>query len=224
MTRHVMVLETVRDGDCGLDLMCRMLNAPSTPDSRFALRQELSGYLIAHAAEPWMWELMRACQELEDETVEEVSVKFQAPPQVGHDSEEPSKEDSLALANQTQLAVRAVGMCIGSNNEKIIRGVLATMAPGLIEEQIVNLRVREQSALAVQQRDSRAPLPWKQGRGVTDVYRNRICMRLASYIGGYNVRRHDVERFVERHIALALLKERAAAANVGRQEGSCRLL
>ena len=61
----IATLPTVMDGDCGLDVMNMMLAQPSTFDSRKQLRIELSDYLISRIGEPWMLELMVACQELE---------------------------------------------------------------------------------------------------------------------------------------------------------------
>ena len=68
-SRGLMLHGTVADGDCGLDLMCIMLNLPQTLVSRTMLRKELERYLMMHANEPWMWGIMAACQEIDSEDV-----------------------------------------------------------------------------------------------------------------------------------------------------------
>ena len=58
-------LATVCDGDCGLDVMCTMLGQASSFACRKDLRTAISDYLIARIREPWMQDLMAACQELD---------------------------------------------------------------------------------------------------------------------------------------------------------------
>ena len=65
---------TETNGACGIDLMCKMLPTESTDQTRLKLRDELSQYLLKTAGQPWMWEVMRACMELEEATVEDVGV------------------------------------------------------------------------------------------------------------------------------------------------------
>jgi hypothetical protein len=61
----VAILSTVLDGDCAVDAMLHMLCIPSAVASRNDLRIELSDYLIARIHEPWLHDVMVACQELE---------------------------------------------------------------------------------------------------------------------------------------------------------------
>ena len=49
---------------------------------------------------------------------------------------------------------------------------------------------RRQTALAERQRDSMERTPWKAGRGVTDVFRQHICQRLISFMGGRVLKRN----------------------------------
>ena len=60
---------TVLDGDCALDVMLTMLGIPSTLAARTDLRIELSDYLISRIGQPWLLDLMVACQELRQEDV-----------------------------------------------------------------------------------------------------------------------------------------------------------
>ena len=65
----ISTLATVMDGDCGLDVMTMMLAQPSSYDFRKQLRTEISEYLLSRMEEPWMLNLMVACQELQQEDV-----------------------------------------------------------------------------------------------------------------------------------------------------------
>ena len=64
------VLGTVMDGDCGIDTMCMMLRRPQTIDARKEIRQELHDYLMERVREPWMQDIMQACQEISAEDLE----------------------------------------------------------------------------------------------------------------------------------------------------------
>ena len=60
----VVLLGTVCDGDCGIDVACQMLSLPQTFEHRRTLREEISDYLIQRIEEPWMHDLMVLCEEL----------------------------------------------------------------------------------------------------------------------------------------------------------------
>ena len=72
--KGVVVLGTVCDGDCGIDVMTQMLSLPQTLKARNQLRIDLSDYLIARIDEPWMHDLMVLCGELRPD----VLVKFRS--------------------------------------------------------------------------------------------------------------------------------------------------
>ena len=65
----VAVLRTVLNGDCALDVMTMMLGIPSTPSTRAELRIDISDYLIDRIREPWLHDIMVACQELHKDDV-----------------------------------------------------------------------------------------------------------------------------------------------------------
>ena len=60
----VCIVATVLDGNCAFDVMIRMLGMPSSESARNDLRIEPSDYLISRLGEPWMHDVMAACQEL----------------------------------------------------------------------------------------------------------------------------------------------------------------
>ena len=63
------IIPTVLDGDCGFDVMTKMLGLPQTYHARTQLRTEISDYLIARAEEPWMHDLLACCGELDNKVV-----------------------------------------------------------------------------------------------------------------------------------------------------------
>ena len=63
--RGVVVLGTVCDGDCGIDVVCQMIGAPQTPEQRRLVRQGIADWLLLRLREPWVHDLMVALQELE---------------------------------------------------------------------------------------------------------------------------------------------------------------
>ena len=65
----VAIMGAVLDGDCAFDVMTAMLGIPPSVSARKELRIELSNYLIERMGEPWMHDLMVACQELRADDV-----------------------------------------------------------------------------------------------------------------------------------------------------------
>ena len=66
----VAIMATVVDGDCAMDVMTLMLGKGPSFFFRRDLRIELSDYLIARIGEPWLHDIMVACQELRLEDVQ----------------------------------------------------------------------------------------------------------------------------------------------------------
>ena len=63
------LIKTAAQGDCGIDVMCQMLAVEQENYVRASIRTRPKDYLTQHAAEPWMWEMMSACQEFDHEEV-----------------------------------------------------------------------------------------------------------------------------------------------------------
>ena len=59
------IMLSVLHGDGAFDVMTIMLGIPVSVSARKDLRIEISDYLIARIGEPWLHDLMVACQELE---------------------------------------------------------------------------------------------------------------------------------------------------------------
>ena len=63
------MISTVCDGDCGLDVLTRMVGRPHIFEARNQLRIEISDYLMDRIDEPWMHNLMRLLQEVSEDDV-----------------------------------------------------------------------------------------------------------------------------------------------------------
>ena len=152
------ILPTVLDGDCGMDVMTDMLGIDQTVESRNALRRELSDYLFDRIAEPWMHDIMAACQELEWDDVHalrasasDVPLKPVAtPPAVAE-----AIADTLVVTEVVRPDEETVAaMCWASNIND--RGTVLALIEGLpkkiVEEQVMLYRKRDQAIVATQDR------------------------------------------------------------------------
>ena len=66
----VAIMSTLVGGDCGLDVMTLVPGRASSFSFRRDVRIDLSDYLIAQIGEPWLHDIMIACQELRLEDVQ----------------------------------------------------------------------------------------------------------------------------------------------------------
>ena len=71
-SRGLVLLGTVMDGDCGIDVACQMLGLPQTFAQRAALREDISDYLLARVKTPWMQEVMGSLQEVDLDDVRQI--------------------------------------------------------------------------------------------------------------------------------------------------------
>ena len=60
-------LQTICDGDCGIDVMCLVEGVERTLDERTRLRAEISDYLIHRLHLDWMIDILRVTQEINDD-------------------------------------------------------------------------------------------------------------------------------------------------------------
>jgi len=67
----MVLLGSVTDNDCGVDLMTMMLDLPQNFAERRALRNDLSDYLLQRLEVSWMHDMMLACGELSYADVEQ---------------------------------------------------------------------------------------------------------------------------------------------------------
>ena len=151
---------SVVDGDCGLDVMNMMLEQPGSFDARRRLRLEISDYLLDRIREPWLHDLMVACQELPGELVTKArsawSAGFEAPavvaparveapavaaPAVAEISEEP--ETSLMLAKPDEETYAAMRWASKLGNDQHVLSLIRSLPSEVIDEQLQLYRHRE---------------------------------------------------------------------------------
>ena len=153
----IAILGTVLDGDCGLEVMTMMLAQPSSFNARQQLRTEISDYLMDRIREPWMHDLMVACQELPEKLVTLAkSARFAAPevaapkvleappnvaPAVAEISEE--SETRLVLATPDDETYAAMRWASRLQDDGNVLGLIRSLPNEIIEEQLHAYRHRE---------------------------------------------------------------------------------
>jgi len=153
-------LPSVVDGDCGLDVMHMMLEQPGSLQARRRLRIEISDYLLERIRQPWLHDLMVACQELPDELVTQARsagpAGFEAPavaaparlevpavaaPAIAEISEEP--ETSLMLARPDEETYAAMRWASQLDSDDNVLSLIRNLPRGIIDEQLELYRHRE---------------------------------------------------------------------------------
>ena len=87
--RHGQVLlPTLCDGDCGIDVMLQMIGDSNLVDNRNNLREELRDYLMERMEVGWMIQLMSACCEVPAAEVAALGINLGAVPAVARVQEQ----------------------------------------------------------------------------------------------------------------------------------------
>ena len=181
----VVVLGTVCDGDCGVDVMCQMLGLPQDAATRKHVRQEVGDYLLQRVNQEWMQNMMVACGELAAEDVDRFrSVRSggQAgplqPPAIAAEPHAPAvaaEPQSTAVAAEGVVEVRdemidfssAAGQAILKALEwkicvkdpAVLRGVAESLPLEVLQEQVREYTLAEKSGEKPQSRDVIRVLP-----------------------------------------------------------------
>ena len=66
----VVVLGSVTDGNCGIDVMCQMMGLTQNVQQFYDERTALAAYLVERANVPWTHDLLVLCQEVTEEDVQ----------------------------------------------------------------------------------------------------------------------------------------------------------
>ena len=145
----VVVLGTVVDGDCGIDVMTMMLSRPSTAAARKQLRIELSDYLISRVSEAWMLDLMVCCGELRAEDVvdfrkggAEAIVVPTAPAAAVAETE----SQAMGTAIETKVddeTYEAMCWASGLKQTAHVLGLIHSLPPEIVNEQVLLYRDRK---------------------------------------------------------------------------------
>ena len=132
----VVLLGTVADGDCGMDVACQMLAIYQSAAERSQLREEISDYLIQRVEEPWMQDLMVACQEISADDVAALRADGLGRP--GSGVIEETDAAAVAVAEDEALAVVAVvaedeaAAVAEDSAEAMVAGAVVPMAAGAV--------------------------------------------------------------------------------------------
>jgi hypothetical protein len=139
----LVVLGTVVDGDCGIDVMTMMLSSPSTLEARKELRIELSDYLIQRIGEPWMIQLMGACGELSEEDLKRYNsscTNILGPP-VGPaaavaETPEPDEDTTLTTRPDDE-TFEAMRWACNMNDAAHVLNLIGSLPPEIVKEQVI---------------------------------------------------------------------------------------
>ena len=148
----VATMPTVCDGDCGLDVMNKMLGLPDSFATRKQLRDEISDYLLDRIGELWMLEILVAAQELDNKDVK-LSSSHAFP------SEPPAQETAVAaptataeeegdheqVTEETLSAMRWASKLGESAN---VLALIRSLPAPIVEEQVMLYRKRDDTAIA----------------------------------------------------------------------------
>ena len=150
----VATLPTVCDGDCGVDVMNMMLGLPQSFETRTQLRIDVSDYLFERMREPWMMELMAACQELRSSDVAlysfHTSPAGHAPtapaPAVAAPLHAPEEQgDHVQADEETLKAMRWASKLGGDAN---VLALIRSLPTQIVKEQVALYRKQDETAVA----------------------------------------------------------------------------
>jgi len=195
---------TVVDGDCGLDVMQRMLSQPGSYEGRVQLRTELSDYLIERIREPWMHELMVACQELRKEDAEaststdiEVAPPTAPAPAVAEGEEEQAELMERAMPDEETFA--AMRWASRLPNDSAVLGLIRSLPNVIVEEQLRLYRQRPQETAVAEEKIRISPSLRLRERMLVAQRFDTYCQR--NGIGAKDrMPRGTLRTFVEDHI------------------------
>jgi len=161
----VATLPTVCDGDCGVDVMNMMLGLPQSFETRTQLRIDVSDYLFERMREPWMMELMAACQELRSSDVAlysfHTSPAGHAPtapaPAVAAPLHAPEEQgDHVQADEETLKAMRWASKLGGDAN---VLALIRSLPTQIVKEQVALYRKQDETAVAEPQPPDAKTLP-----------------------------------------------------------------
>ena len=146
----VACVASVVDGDCGLDVMTMMLSIAASEGARKDLRIEISDYLITRIGEPWLLDLMVACQELCQEDVDLyrqgettiVAAAIAAPTAVAEPSAPTVETTETTVDEETVAAMRWASKL---QDDASVLSVIHALPKQIVDEQVVLYRQWEKT-------------------------------------------------------------------------------
>ena len=147
----VACVASVVDGDCGLDVMTMMLGIAPSFAARKELRIEISDYLITRIGEPWMHDIMAACQELSHKDVvlyrsgdtKIVAAAMAPPPAVAEPAAPTCDETGETTVDEETFA--AMRWASKLSDDSCVLSVIRTLPKEIVQEQVVLYRQRKET-------------------------------------------------------------------------------
>ena len=152
----VAIMASVLDGNCAFDVMTMMLGIPPSASARNDLRIEISDYLIARIGEPWMHDILVACQELEYEDVQtyrsgdgQIIAAPPAPAPAVADLAVPAQAVAdLAVASPDEETVAAMRWASRLKDDVFVLRLIRSLPKEIVDEQVALYRRRPDAAVA----------------------------------------------------------------------------
>ena len=161
-SRGVVLLGSVVDGDCGVDVMNMMLDKPQSLENRTQLRIELSDYLMDRVGSHWMQNLMVLCEELDpdlvklsrsgcaSDVIDLCAVADALPPEV--QSAVDAVDAAIVVHERipTEEEMNALRWASNLRDDGLVRSLARELPAQVIEEQLVKYRAScDAAAVAV---------------------------------------------------------------------------
>ena len=202
-------LDTILDGDCGLDVMCIIEGLDRTIEERTSLREQLSDYLIEHLHLDWMMDILNVTQEINAEDLklarsEDIqmaavaadhqwsSVVMAAIACDDGGEQEPVSEDAMS-------AMRWVSKL---NNDCSVLELVRTLPGSVVQEQVRLWNARGTAASAPKQRIVVGVAPTLHVKKI-------VAQRFQQFCDALGLRptdrlpRNTMTMFVQEHLAIA---------------------
>ena len=183
----VAILASVLDGNCALDVMTMMLGMSPSEPARNDLRIELSDYLIARIGEPWLHDIMVACQELQQEDVSlyrSGGAEIIAAPTVPAPA---VAESAIAAVGQKEVVTpdeetfAAMRWASRLDDDSCVLGLIRSLPKEVVEEQLSLYRRRDETAVAVRAQEQGPKPRLNVGPGARLQTRMLVAQRFNSY-------------------------------------------
>ena len=154
----VACVASVCDGDCGLDVMTMMLGIAPSFAARKDLRIEISDYLITRIGEPWLHDVMVACQALCQKDVvlyssgdTKIVTAAMAPPPAVAEPAAPTVDEETGETTVDEETFAAMRWASKLRDDSCVLNVIRALPKEIVHEQVVLYRQREQTEEATNQ-------------------------------------------------------------------------
>ena len=212
----VSTILTVADGDCAFDVMAMILARPTSFETRKTLRVEISDYLLERIDEPWMHDLMEACQELPRTDVAAFRAVENQPPAppiapataVAEENAKPSSDD-MGDSLPDEETLKALQWASRLQDDANVISLFRSLPQAIINDQVELYRRRSTEPAVAAGPSDKVEL----GRGSPGhKIRMLVAMRFHTFCRKHHIivnerlPRNVMKQFVEEHIKTTLVE------------------